>query len=195
MANWNAITTEQIADMKELRAQGFTNKEIQEKLGLGHATVSRHLPKKFSHPILKSNAVDDMLTYRELGLSNKQIALEMGLSYSTVVKKIGPQPIGLRSEYGSIVSHATGESFAAKAAPVQKKEESDMPKAIGSALELVQNTVEFKGKVASYKINMQNVIEIKVDDGRPLDFLAPYQISDLIAELKELQVFFDSQRN
>lgn len=194
MALHNAITVGEIREMETLRAQGLNNKQIAKKLGLSTITVTRHLPKTHIRSV-DPKMIEDMLTYRELGLSNKQIALEMGLNYSTVVKQIGPQPTGVRSEYGSIVSHATGESFAAKAAPIQKKEESDMPKAIGSALELVQNTVEFKGKIASYKINMQNIVEIKANDGGPLDFLAPYQISDLIAELKELQVFFDSQRN
>ena len=55
--------------------------------------------------------IERMLSLREQGLSNAQIAIEMGLSKQTVFAKIGRQKSGSRTPYGSIVTHADGESF------------------------------------------------------------------------------------
>ena len=196
MARWNAITQEQIQEMEALHAQGLNNVEIAKKIGVSHNAVQRHI----SNPGFRvdDKMIEDMKVYRELGLSNRKIAIEMGISYETVRRKLGNQPTGTRSEYGSIVAHTTGDSFVHQdITPATKKEENLMAKTIGTALELVSNTVEFKGKIGYYTIDMCNGITVKSasNQDKGLNFLIPCQLSDLIAELQELQTFFDTQRN
>ena len=139
-----------------------------------------------------------------------QQTIELGISYTTVTDRIGPQPDSRKSQYGSIVSHANGESYldAVKPAnqiekfnkrwnrqPEDQKEKEAMPMA-SSTLELVSNTIEFKGKVGKYKIDMHNGIKVETADAPAgIRFLVPYQLPDLIKELQELQRFLETNKN
>ena len=209
------ITTSQIKQMEELRAQGLNNKEISKMLGIHPHTVGTYLPKIFNRHTITPQMVEDMKTCRELGLSNKQIAIELGISYTTVTNRIGPQPDSRKSQYGSIVSHANGESYLDAVKPVNQiekfnkrwnrqpedqKEKEATPMA-SSALELVSNTIEFKGKVGFYKIDMHNGIEIESaadltpNKSGPIRFLAPFQLHDFITELQKLQRFLETNKH
>ena len=179
MANYNAITDEKIKEIQELRDAGFTNKEIAKEMGISGATVSRYAPKfkvkKRAAPI-SENTFQKMLELRTKGLSNSQIGKELGMSYSTVLRKLGPQPDMVRAEYGSIISHVTGETFV-------KEEEPKMQKK--TALKLIKTCVEMQGREFTYKATTEGEVRITHPTGFATNLTAD-QFYNYIAELCEV---------
>lgn len=148
------------ADRQEMirlsKEEHLNSKQIAQKFGCNYQVVQR-IVKSNDHR--NSNAVtreqiNDMLVYRDLGLSNKQISIEMGISYESVLRHIGRQPLGSRSEYGSIVSHVTGETYVDTAKLKElKKEDTGMINAMQQAktIATTQSSLVLESIVTSYK--------------------------------------------
>ena len=77
---WQQITDE----MLKLREQGYTNKEIGEKLNYCSSTVSSRIGRQPKDLILKK-----MLALRDHGMSNREIAEVIGYHQLTVYRAIG----------------------------------------------------------------------------------------------------------
>ena len=179
MANYNAITEEQINEMRELRDAGFSKQEIATHMGISAVTVTRYAPKfKIKNRIepISQETLDKMISLRNKGLSNSQIAKELGMSYSTVLKKLGPQPDMARAEYGSIVSHATGVTFVKEEPPKMQKK---------TALKLVKTSVEMQGREFTYKATTEGEVRITHPTGFATN-LTVDQFYNYIAELREV---------
>lgn len=147
-------------EMKRLYAEGMTCKEIAAKFGCSLDTAHRIIkPGRHNSKAITRAQINDMLVYRDLGLSNQQIAIEMGLSYQSVVRYLGPQPAGNRSEYGSIVAHATGETYVNAAKAEAQKEETKTMNAMQQTIERAKSSTlilesiitSYKGHSCSYK--------------------------------------------
>ena len=82
-AGWQQITDE----MLKLREQGYTNKEIGEKLHYCRNTVFSRIGRQPKDLILKK-----MLALREQGMRNREIAIAVGRHQKTVYKTIGKNP-------------------------------------------------------------------------------------------------------
>ena len=117
------IRNADVESWKKMHDEGMSYEKIAKEVGYCKDTVFRYVKGVSYHdrvstrkkPItITSEKIEEMNIYRELGLSNKQIAIEMGISYASVLRHIGGQKDGNRSDYGSIVSHATGDSFVNK---------------------------------------------------------------------------------
>lgn len=89
-AGWQQITDE----MMKLREQGYTNKEIGEKLHYCRNTVSSRIGRQPKDLILKK-----MLALRDQGMSNKEIAIAVGRHQRTVYRTIGRNPNKVRRGY------------------------------------------------------------------------------------------------
>ena len=181
------LTPELSQEIKAIRAEkGLTLKEIAALFNCNPQTVSKVVgPVEKEHAKVTPKLVEDMQTYRELGLSNIQIAKEMNISRGTVRKYLGNQPAGVRSEYGSIAAHATGDSYVKtlKEKDVQKE---PAPIIVPSVLNLSSIVTTFKGNSGiKYKLNGSNQVQIVTETGENMTFETCYfmQFAQEIAEL------------
>lgn len=200
MGTYTKISTGDIKKMQEMRAQGMSNAEIARKIGCSDKTVFNHIGNSNGYsPNTKHTKgfrvseqdILEMQKLRENGLSNKQISIELGVGEQTIVRHIGYQPNGNRSAYGSIVSHADGESFAPSgfmpcSARVEAEEKQETQKTVeemyNAALELAKNRNDdqkkhsyisvtssittYKGQVAEYTVNSNGKIEMQFNVGQ-----------------------------
>jgi len=122
------LTEKEIAEIKQMREEGKTLKQIQAEKGYARTTITRYTSavrpdkKKCGH---RATATD-IMRFRELaqqGLSHIQIAKETGFCVDTIYKHLGKQKAGNRAAYGSIVTHPSGESFL----PPKKEEPAKQP--------------------------------------------------------------------
>ncbi len=133
------IRNSDVESWKKMHEEGMSYKKIADKVGYCQDTIYRYVTgKSFREHVstrkkpvaITDEKIEDMKIYRELGLSNKQIAIEMGLSVVTVQRHLGNQKDGHRADYGSIVAHATGDTFVPKGYDLHKlKEEKKLEKA------------------------------------------------------------------
>lgn len=168
------LTDQQIEEMRFMEEELHMSRvQIAEELGCAYRTVARHLGVKYEECRKKNISVDKtkMLGLRAKGLSNNQIAIEMGCSYETVLKHIGSQPDNNRSDYGSIISHVTGESF------VKEKEVRK--------LQQISISVTFTGKDWTYEATDKGFVKISTFAGHALD-LDIHQLENLMDELNEV---------
>jgi DNA-binding transcriptional regulator YiaG len=184
------LTPELTAEIKAIRAEkGLTLKEIAAQYDLCEDTVSKALGGvQKSHIKITPELIEEMRTYRELGLSNSQIAIEMNLAVTTVRQYIGAQPKNTRAEYGSIVAHSTGDSYAAKKGHVKEKKMYENTMKSESALNLVSIITTFNGNSGiKYKLNGTNQVQIVTEKGENMTLESGYflQFAQEIAELRK----------
>jgi len=89
--------------------------------------------------------VMQMQELRAQGLTNAQIGIEMGLTAVSVRRHIGAQPTGMKAAYGSMVSHATGESFNPMPIRVMEKKPTK--------LSVVSSTTLLQGEELKYEVD------------------------------------------
>lgn len=100
---------------------------------------------------LDQSKIDRLKELKKQGLSNRQISIELCLSPVTVRRYLGSQQLMSRSEYGSIVSHITGDSFVKGMDGMAKKIENPG---------LSVSTVYVKGKELEYRVDLEKGIHI-----------------------------------
>lgn len=169
-----SITNEQIEEMRFMEDElHMTRREIAKETGVCVDTLTNLLgvKNKAAGKRLSFNTVKIMEELRSKGLSNKQIALELGVSYKTVHCKLGNQPNGSRSEYGSIIAHVTGDSF------VKQKEVYK--------LQRISTCVTFAGKDWTYEATDKGFVKISAFAGVCTD-MDIRQLENLIGELQEV---------
>lgn len=122
------LTEEEISEIKQMREEGKTLRQIQAEKGYARDTITRYTSS--DHPDRKKygrrTTATDIMRFRELaqqGLSHTQIAKETGFCADTIYRYLGKQKAGNRAAYGSIVTHPSGESFL----PPKKKEQEKQP--------------------------------------------------------------------
>ena len=175
------LTSQQIEEMKEFANLGFSYRDIAKEMKLNPRTVSKHLGKKYERRTVDNDMLSHMQELRSQGLSNCQIAKETGFNPGTVVKYLGKQKSGVRASYGSIVSHATGDSFVIQESP---KQERNVQK-VESKLKVVKASISCDGSDFSYRVNTDGMVRITTSTGIILD-LTKDQLLNFIAELCEL---------
>jgi len=122
---------------------------------------------------LDQSRISRMKELKEQGLSNRQISIELGLSQMTVRRYLGNQQLMSRSEYGSIVSHITGDSFVKGVDGMAKKIENPG---------LSVSTVYVKGKELEYRVELKKGIHIYKNNVDQL-YLSKDQLSDFVKEI------------
>ena len=122
---------------------------------------------------LEKSRINRMKELKEQGLSNRQISIETGLSTVTVRRYLGNQQQMSRSEYGSVVSHITGDSFVKGMDGMAKKIENP-----GLSI----STVYVKGKELDYRVELEKGIHIYKNNADQL-YLPKDQLSDFIKEI------------
>lgn len=122
---------------------------------------------------LDQSKIDRLKELKKQGLSNRQISIELCLSPVTVRRYLGDQQLMSRSEYGSIVSHITGDSFVKGMDGMAKKVENPG---------LSVSTVYVKGKELAYQVELGKGIHIYKDNVDQL-YLSKDQLSDFVKEI------------
>lgn len=185
MAKWNQVTEETVSKMRELRARGLSNVQIAKELGIkstttivnhiGHQSDNRFAPNKIS-----MQDISKMQVLRSQGLSNSQIAREMSIDPGTVRYHIGIQPTGNRAEYGSVISHVTGDTYA-KHPPVKKE----------PAIRMTESVFRFRGKNdVEYRVDSAGRVRIIRSNGDHVDISAnANEFFTFLNELSELGEF------
>lgn len=175
------LTSQQIEEMREFANLGFSYKDIAKEMKLNPRTVSRHLGKKYERRNVDEATINRMQELRDQGLSNCQIAKEIGFDPGTVIKYLGKQKSGSRARYGSIVSHATGDSFVVQDTKDQERNIQKME----SKLKVVKASISCDGNDFSYRVNTDGMVRITSATGIILD-LTKEQLLNFIAELCEI---------
>lgn len=168
------VTAQVIEEMRFMEDEMHMSRSaIAKEIGIDINTVTYNLGVK--HPSsgkrLSKDATEKMLALRAKGLSNKQIAIELGVATKTVYARIGNQPTGNRSDYGTIVAHVTGDTF------VKQKEEFK--------LQRMSTCVTFAGKDFTYEATDKGYVKISLFAGTALDFDMG-QLENFIDELNEV---------
>lgn len=193
MAKGHNITEEQVQEMDTLREQGFNNKQIAERLGIDPVSVRRHIGSAFRRKPVTEKDIEEMKIYRGLGLSNSQIAIEMGRSRTTIDQYIGLQKESRRADYGSLKTHANGDTFV-KQPTYSKEEEMDAmtPEAYletikpEKKLKLASSVTTYEGRDIRYKLDHQgNTIQIVSITGENMT-LNKDEFLIMLSELNEL---------
>ena len=122
---------------------------------------------------LDQNKINRLKELKEQGLSNRQISIELCLSPVTVRRYLGNQQQMSRSEYGSIVSHITGDHFVKGMDGMAKKIENPG---------LSVSTVYVKGKELDYRVDLKKGIHIYRNNVDQL-YLPKDQLSDFAKEI------------
>ena len=122
---------------------------------------------------LDQSKIDRLKELKKQGLSNRQISIELCLSPVTVRRYLGDQQLMSRSEYGSIVSHITGDSFVKGMDGMAKKVENPG---------LSVSTVYVKGKELEYRVELEKGIHIYKNNVDQL-YLPKDQLSDFVKEI------------
>ena len=188
------LTFQEQTKILDMHKNGVKSSEIAKAFGVAERTVKRYIsgkmvPKDRSSETgkgrrLNPETIQRMRELKAQGLSNSQIAIEIGCATSTVYYYIGDQEKGRRAAYGSIVTHAQGESFAdpmpgfsclskqvaMEEAGVQpdwlrealekkpeKKEETPVDKA---GLSLLRSITVYHGNKFTYKVDTEGTIQI-----------------------------------
>lgn len=168
------LAPEVVKEMKEYGNAGFSYKEIAAALNVDPRTVSNYLGKKNSRITVTDEVYRRMCELRDHGLSNSQIAIEMHISESTVTTHLGPTK--KRAEYGSLVSHATGDTFVK-----EEKRANEMQR----KLKVVNTSISCDGKDFYYKASTDGRVRISSATGFAVD-LDKDQFLNFIAELCEV---------
>jgi DNA-binding CsgD family transcriptional regulator len=174
MAGRQHMSQEKISEMIEYGKLGFTYKDIAKEFGCDVSTVARHLGPKQGHTFVNDKLIARMKELRDHGLSNSQIAIELNASLRTIEKYIGKQK--KRAEYGSIVAHATGESFV-------KYEEKENK--MENKLKIINSSVSFQGKNFTYKACTDGRVRITSETGVAID-LDRDSFAEYVSELLEV---------
>ena len=119
--------------------------------------------------ILEDVSMEELKQMRAEGLTNRQIADRLGVCSATIIRHLGPQPTGLRADYGSIAAKVTG----LEPVPQRKK-----------TLEISLRKTEYVGTAALYTLYNTGDAIIK-KDGVELRFTKDSLVT-LIQELIEL---------
>lgn len=169
---------EQIDQVLEYKAAGFTNRDIAKEMHMSQNTI-RSIVGRTRNKVRTKISDADIAKMKELrgkGLSNEQIANEIGCSSFTVRRYISVQPDMNRSAYGSIVAHVTGETYLK-----EKKEPEAKPK----KLKTVKTEISMEGDICSYKVSSEDRARITFSTGTAIDFTAN-DFFKLISELCEV---------
>lgn len=194
-------TEEQIDNWKVMRAQGMNLTDISRKTGISREAIYRLIgsdgktfPNRKPPVKITDNMVEDMNVYQDLGLSNSQIAIEMGLSKTTVQRYLGRQKKARRAEYGSLISHATGDSFVPEGYDLHKlKEEKKLEHVKETPKVVAQKTGQLKvssfSLVLSGKINTYTITNgCIMMEGRGSEYeIRMDELDDIIQELQGLK--------
>lgn len=171
------ISESTINEVKELEKLGFTRIEISKQLGISDATIRHYLStKQKEHAVITPEIIEKMRNLRSQGLSNSKIAIELNIDQRTVLKYLGRQPTGIKAEYGSIVSHATGESFI-------KKEESRLKK--------ISTKVSYAGDRFKYDVDSTGFVEFSDSPVGAITVLTKEELNTFIKELTELNTWLE----
>lgn len=168
---------EKIDQVLEYKAAGFTNKDIAKEMHMSQNTVRAIVghTKKQARKKISDADIAKMKELREKGLSNSQIAKEIGCSDFTVRSYISYQPDMNRAEYGSMKTHATGETFIKEPKPEPKLKK----------LKTVKTEISMEGDICSYKVSSEGRARITFSTGTAIDFTKT-DFFKLISELCEV---------
>lgn len=125
-------------------------------------------------------SIQELQQMRADGLTNKQIAERLGASYITILKYLGPQPDGLKANYGAYTARVTDKE--PEQAPKKDREISLM--------EQYRKTV-YAGEDFSYTVISTGAVKIEKRGGSPISGI-PYleltadQIGSLVKELMDI---------
>lgn len=158
------------------------NYKIAKEMGLSQHTIGKVVGRKQkvhkARGKMTEKEIERMKELRAQGLSNSKIAKELNIAVVSVRRYLGKQPAGIRSEYGSIVAHVTGESF------VKEKEMKEM-KEKKAKLKIVKTDISFAGVKADYKVSSDGRVRIIFPTGTAFDF-AKNDFYEFMLELCEI---------
>lgn len=166
-----------IEDIRTLVELGASAKEISEELHINYRTALKYAGVS-GHRHVDDKLMQKMLELQNKGLSHQQIGIELGLSYATVHKHLGDQKDMNRSNYGSIVSHVTGNSF------VQQENVTKLSRK--NQLTQISSSVSYQGECFTYKISTDGKVRLSNVLGTVIDFDKD-QFIRFVSELCELE--------
>ena len=192
------MTPEDIQKMRELHEQGLGSTAIAKIIGTSDKTVISYVGRlnKGKGRRINNEDIIRMNALRDQGLSNSQIAIEMGITKQTVYQHLGNQPKGVRAEYGSIVAHADGDSFAKHEVC---KWQLSTPHVVGdisetlepkkdepAKLSVARSVTTYDGSFLRYKVDTNGQIIISVPNQPESICLDFKQFNKMLEELMEL---------